>query len=84
MADVMPVIQHTVDCLQTIGVCNQSTVPLSANDRMFVFNQPDVLKKHLDLFCKLPKGARAYSHWSVDRYSRRRLGLLLISLNLYY
>ena len=29
---------HTVDCLQTIGVCEQSTVRLFLIDRIFVSN----------------------------------------------
>ena len=50
---VIPDVQHTVDCLQTIGVCEQRTVPLFSIDRMFVFKrpyaffkQPDGFKKH--------------------------------------
>ena len=42
--------QHTVDCLQTIGVCRQTTVPLSSIDRMFVFNHPYVFFNQPDVF----------------------------------
>ena len=57
MRIIIPVIQHTVDCLQTIGVCEQRTIRLFSIDRMFVikrpdvfFNQPDVLKSIKLLF----------------------------------
>ena len=39
--------EHTVDCLQTIGVCNQSTVSLSTNNLMFFSINPMFFKNNL-------------------------------------
>ena len=75
----MVAFQHTVDCLQTIGVRRQRTVRLLTIDRMFVynhldvfFNQPDDFKKHRGVFkkhqahLKSPKGALSITQGSVD------------------
>ena len=43
MVLLVPAIQHTVLCLQTIGVCEQRTVRLFLIDRMFGFNRPYAL-----------------------------------------
>ena len=39
--------KDTVDCLQTIGVCNQSTVSLSTNNLMFFSINPMFFKNNL-------------------------------------
>ena len=59
----VPAIQHTVDCLQTIGVCQQSTVCLFTNVLMFFSSNPMILEnikvflKNIMVVSKLPKGA---------------------------
>ena len=45
-------LDHTVDCLRTIGVCEQRTVCLSSIDRMFKINRPDVFFNQPDDFKK--------------------------------
>ena len=63
--------KDTVDCLQTIGVCNQSTVCLSANVLMF-FSINLMFLKNIKIISKLPKGALPNTQGGVALRSRER------------